>query len=247
MKDSIKITLIISGVIVLLALIGVFIALKFMPVSNTITANGIAAIKVSPDLVSIYFNIETNGSTATIAKDENARITEKFTSALAAEGIAKEKIQTQSYNIYPWQEWENDRMSDKGYKASNQIKIELNSDEISKTGNIIDAGVNAGALISYINFELSTARQNEYKAQALKQAGEDAKIKAEATAAGVGKTLGKLVSVSAQDWQYYPWPIYNSRGGAVMAEAAAAKQATTSINPGEQEVSASVSVVYALR
>jgi uncharacterized protein YggE len=249
MKDSVKITLIICAVMVFLALIGVFIAFKFVPMTNTITANGMATIKVAPDLVSVYFNVETNGSTATIAKDKNSEITDKLTNAIVSLGFNKSIVQTQGYNIYPWQEWENDKMVDKGFKASHQIKIELKSDQMSKVGEVIDAGVNAGALISYINFELSTAKQNEYKALALKSAGEDAQIQAEATAAGVGKSLGRLVSVSTSNFNYYPWPLYNNRGGAVMAEAADAKiaVASVSITPSEQDVSASVSVVYALK
>jgi predicted transposase YbfD/YdcC len=41
---------------------------------------------------------------------------------------------------------------------------------------VIDSGVDAGALLQYINFELSNDKQNEYKAQALREAGEDAKV-----------------------------------------------------------------------
>ena len=91
---------------------------------------------------------------------------------------------------------------------------------------------------------MSTAKQNEYKAQALKEASEDAKIKAEAIASGLGKTVGKLVSVSSNEFNYQPWPLYNSMAGSTAADA---KVATTNIQPGQQDVSASVTVVYALR
>ena len=246
MEKSVKITLIISAVILILALIGVFITLKFAPVTNTVTANGMASIKVAPDLVTVYFNIETNGTTASEAKDKNSEISNKFNAAIVKLGFDESIIQTQGYNIYPWQEWINGKMVDKGYKASNQLKIELSSEDISKAGDVIDAGVDAGALISYINFELSQEKQNEYKAQALKQAGEDARTKAEATAMGLGKTLGKLVSVSTSEFNYYPWSVYSNMGGIMATEVADAKRAT-SITPGNQEVSAQINTVWALK
>ncbi len=109
-------------------------------------------------------------------------------------------------------------------------------------GEVIDAGVDKGAKVSYINFELSIAEQNKYKAQALELATQDAKTKAEAIASGLGKKLGKVVSVSSSDWGYSPWSLYRAD---VMTESAEeAKSAVTDIQPGEQSVTASVSVVY---
>ena len=112
-------------------------------------------------------------------------------------------------------------------------------------GDTIDAGVNAGAGISYINFELSQDLQNRYKAEALKKATYDARVKAEGIASGLRKSLGKVVSVSSSEFKYYPWEVYRNADMAVGAEQA--KQATTSIAPGEQEISGQVSVVFALK
>jgi uncharacterized protein YggE len=113
---------------------------------------------------------------------------------------------------------------------------------------VIDAGVDSGALLSYINFELSSAKQSEYKIAALKEAGVDAKAKAGAIAEGLGKNLGSLVSVSSSDFSYNPWNVYSARAdlsaGMVAEEA---KLSTTNIVPGSQEVSAVINVVYKLR
>jgi uncharacterized protein YggE len=120
----------------------------------------------------------------------------------------------------------------------------MSTSESDKIGTAIDAGVDAGAAISYINFELSPEKQNQYKSEAIKQAAEDARIKAEALANGVDKELGKLVSVSEGSFGYDPWRVYGAVSGA--SDAAMAKEATTEIQPSEQEVSASVTVVYKL-
>jgi uncharacterized protein YggE len=101
-------------------------------------------------------------------------------------------------------------------------------------------------LISTINFELSNDKQNQYKALALKQAGEEARIKADAIAEGVGKKIGNIVSISANEFNYYPWNVYTSSAMGA-SDVAMAKEATTNIAPSTQEVSGSLSVIYKIR
>ncbi|MEM4152751.1 MAG: SIMPL domain-containing protein [Candidatus Pacearchaeota archaeon] len=241
MEKSVQITLIIVVAVLILAALITFLILRKEAPSNTISVQGQSTIKANPDLVIVYFRAETNGSTAQEAKDKNAEIVNKATSALTKIGIPEEKIQTENFNIYPEYDWIDGQQKFKGYKAVHSFKVILETAQIEKTGAVIDAGVDAGALISYINFELSTEKQNEYKAEALKLASQDAKTKAEAIATGLNKKLGKLVSVSDMSFDYYPWPIYRAADVGNVAEA---KEAVTNIKPSEQEISARVSVVY---
>lgn len=250
MESGVKITFIITGTILVLALLGVFMFYQLIPAQytgQTISVNGNSVIKVTPDLVTVYFNVETNGTTAKEAKDANSLVSDELITALVKQGFERADIQTQSFSIYEDQRWENNKMKSYGYKASNQIKVELSTTWADKIGDVIDAGVDAGALLSYINFELSNDKQNEYKAQALKEAGQDAKIKATAIAEGLDKRLGSLVSISTSDWQYSPWNLYTANAGGMREDAIMAKSATTSIQPGTQEVSGYIGVVYKLR
>lgn len=244
METSVKITLIIVlGAIILGALIFSFVG-NVMP-SQTITANGNSQIKAVPDLVSVYFSVQTKAETAEQAKNENAKIVDDVLTALIKQGFERKEITTQNYNIYPEYIWKNNQQQITGYMASHEIKIEFSALSTDKIGKAIDAGVDAGALISYINFELSAQKQNEYKVQALKQASEDARIKAESIASGLGKKLGRVYSVSSSNFDYYPWQIYRNMD--MMAGGLEAKQATTSIQPGEKDINAQVSVVYKIR
>lgn len=241
MEKSVQITLIVVVAVLILAGIGTYLFLQGKTPSNTITVEGQATIKANPDLVTVYFRVETNGSTAQEAKDKNAEIVNKATAALEKIGIPKDKIQTENFNIYPEYDWIDGQQKFKDYKAIHSFKVILETAQIDKVGSVIDAGVDSGAMIDYINFELSTAKQNEYKAEALKQASQDAKTKAEAMALGLGKKLGKLVSVSDMGFDYYPWPIYRAVESGSVAEA---KEAVTNIMPSEKEINARVSVVY---
>jgi uncharacterized protein len=248
MKNSVQITLIISTAIIILALIGIYFMNQQLPSSKTISVTGESTQKVMPDLVGVYFTVETSAKTSQEAKDKNSEIVDKVIADLIKQGIAKENIATENFNIYPDYSWANNKQTLLGYKATHSMKVELSSNQSEKIGNIIDAGVNAGALISYINFELSTEKQNQYKAEALKAAAQDAKIKAESVASGLGKKLGDIVSTSDSSFDYYPWRLYDnmatsSSGGGV----AEAKLAATSIQPGNQDISARISVTYKIK
>jgi hypothetical protein len=250
MEKQVKITLIISvAVLLAICIVGIGIFKLVNPIGGqVITVDGSSTIKVNPDLVTINFNIETNGSDAKTAKDANEVILTKLVDGLISLGFAREDIKTQSLNIYPWQEWNGNKMVDKGYKASHQITVELNTSDASMIAKVIDAGVDSGALLSYINFELSDSKQNEYKAQALKQAGTDARTKAVAIAEGLGMKIGsKPVSVTTSSFNYNPWNVYSNAG--MMRDVAStqeAKLAVTNIVPGDQTVYGNIQVTYKL-
>jgi len=242
--NSVKITGIIVIGIIILALIGLIFFNSLSP-NNTISSNGYSTVKVLPDFVSIYFNVQTYGATSSEASDENAEIVEKMKTSLKKEGFTESEIQTLGFNIYPEYDYKTGSNIIKRYVASHSIKIEIPADEIEKASKVIDIGVGAGAGISYINFEIGDNNQKIYKIHAIKEATEDAKAKAQALAEGVGKNLGNLVSVSSSDFSYYPRTLYSISENGV-ADAAQAK-AATDIQPSEQEVTASVTAVFKLR
>jgi uncharacterized protein YggE len=250
MDNGVKISLIVTGTIIILALLGAFMFYSILPFDlkgNVITVNGQSTVKVNPDLVTVYFNAETNGSTSKEANDANALMVDNIITALVKLGFDREDIQTESLNIWEDNVWENDKYVSHGFKASHRIKVEMSTNQASMIGDVIDAGVNAGALLQWIQFELSSAKQNEYKALALKEAGLDARTKANAIAEGLGQKVGGIVSISTSDWGYNPWNVYTARSGGMMEDALMAKQAATNVQPGTQEVTGYITVRYSLR
>ncbi|MBU0893941.1 MAG: SIMPL domain-containing protein [Nanoarchaeota archaeon] len=245
MDKAVQITLIIVLGIVVLATIGYTAFSSLIPLSNTVTGNGEAIVEVIPDLVKVYFNVETEGDTSQEAKDANAEIVDELIVALVREGFERKDIQTQNFNIYPEYDWRNGNRELYGYRATHSIVVKMSTDESNKIGEAIDTGVDAGAGISYINFELSQEKENEYKAEAIELAAQDARIKAESLAAGLGKELGKLISVSDSNFGYRPWQVYGAVSGA--EDMAVAKEATTEIQPGEQQISARVTAIFKLK
>jgi hypothetical protein len=251
-NNAIAVTAIISGVILLIAILAL-VTIKPVSSGNTVTVQGISEIKAMPDLITVYFSIETKGETSAEATENNSAIMEDLTNALIKEGFAKGDIKTESFNVYPNVYWDGTKQKEDGFKASHSVKIELSIDELDKLGKVVDAGVNAGAGISYINFELTQEAQNKYKAEALGLAAEDAQVKADSVAAGFGKSAGKLVSVQVSDFGYYPWNVYTAKsydsvaGSSSEEDVAMARQVAVNIAPSEQEITASISATFRIK
>ncbi len=209
----------------------------------TVSAQGISTLKVSPDKVSVNVYIEAKNKTAQLAKEMHDKILDETILQLLKIGIDKKDIKTLNFNIYPEYDWQEGKNELKGYIARQDIIIETK--DFNLVADIVDASVSAGALVSYINFELSQEKQNEYKAQALEEASKDATKKAEATARGLGKNIGKLLSVEGEEFNYGPIIYY--RADSAEGSIAEAKQAAINLVPRDLEVSASVKVEYKLR
>jgi hypothetical protein len=242
MDKSVQITsIIVIGVIIL----GIILINSLSPsYKNTISVAGTSTLDVMPDLIGIYFSVDTKGATSKEASDKNAVIVDALIASLTDKGFAREDIQTQSFSVYPEYDWNTGTQRLTGYKASHSLKIKLSANESEKIGNVIDSGIDAGAGVSYINFELSQENQNTYKAEAMKLAAQDATAKASGIAEGLGKSLGKLVSVSTDNYNYYPWLARDFAGATASAEM---KDEATSIVPSEQQISASVTAVFKIR
>jgi len=241
MDKSVQITLIIVLGIVVLGLVSM--NLGTTSTENTIQVQGLSTVKALPDLVGIYFNVDTSGTTSSEAASKNSEIVSNLTSSLEALGFTREQIQTQSYNVYPDYNYQNGQNILKGYKATHSIKVEMPANDSPMIGKVVDAGINSGAGIGYINFELSQGNQNAYKAEAIKLAAQDATTKAQAIADGFDKKLGKLVSTSVDNFGYVPWLAADFSTASGSAEI---KQEATSIQPSEQEISASVTATFKL-
>lgn len=248
MNQIIDKKVLITGIIVIGAIIVALIfsnGFNLSSMDNTISSTGQSTIKVMPDLVNVYFNVQTNALTADEASDKNSEIINKMKSSLKAIGFEEDDLKTQSFNVYPDYNWESGTQKITGYTASHVVSVQVSIEEKEKLGSVIDAGIGAGAGINYINYELTAENQKKYKIDAIKSATQDATEKAEALAEGAGASLGRLVSISTNEFNYYPWMAYAQAdsGGVVKSGA----EIATSITPSEQEISASVTAVFKIR
>jgi len=232
-----------NKIIVAILIIGVILVGGYL-ISGTgavVSAHGQSSLEVIPDEVSVNLYIETKAESAQEAQDANAEIEDAVVIALLRTGLERKDIQLQGYSVYPDYSWEDNSRKENGFVARQQIVVETT--DFDFVSEIVDAAVDNGALVSYINFELSDAKQSEYKKQALELASADAKEKAKSTAAGLGKKLGRLVSVESSDFNYGVGRVYAMED----SESGGAKMAVADLDPQDVNVQASVSVQYRLR
>ena len=246
MDKSVQITLIVVIGVVLLGIVGLSVYQSTNSLGkDTVSVNGVSNIEVSPDLVSIYFTIQTKGTTSKEATDSNNEIYNELKSSLMNSGFTESEIQTQSFNVQPNYIYSNSQRKQDGFLATHSIIIKFPTGDTEKISNAIDSGTNANATISYISFELSPALESTYKAQAIENASKDARTKAEAVASGLNKKVGDLVSVNVDNYVYYPVRTYDAATSS-SSSSAEIKQAAE-ITPSKQTVSASVTAVFKIK
>ncbi len=243
MKSDNKITQIITIGVVLIAVL--FVAkLMFLPenLSNvkTIQSQGTAETTAQPDQAEIYARIEILRDTADLAASESKTKSNAVVDALKAfDGTT---VETTGYNIYKKEDWTQDGPVFKGYVATYSLKV--TTSDFDQVGKIIDAAVNNGAnAIDSVQFTLSKDLEEKVRSEVLKKAGEVARMKAEATAAGLGVKLGEIVSVS--EGGYYAPPFYYAKAVESIAEGRPA--ADLAIEPSTIQVSATINVAYKIK
>jgi uncharacterized protein YggE len=195
-----------------------------------ITVNGTAFVQAVPDRADFSFGVQSTGRTASAALDANSAEMRKVIAALRAAGVAAAEIQTQQVSLSP--RLSDDGESIVGYVAQNSVSAHLR--DLDRAGAVIDAAVAAGANQVY-GPSLTRSNAAELYRNALRASVADARTKAQAIAAAAGVALGPVIGVTETGGAPVP----------VTGKATAAADAAP-IEPGTQEIQASVMVTFAV-
>lgn len=210
-------------------------------VNGTLSVSGTGVASITPDRAELSMGLFTEGFTAKDAVDKNAAIFDDILRALEEQGISRDNIATSWYNIYPVYEYAGSRPILVSYKVEHQISVVVIEEDVDnlgrKVGRVIDAAVGAGANQMYgIQFTVSDEKVEELKDQALASAVRDAARKAQIMTEALQVTIKGVVSISESGGYWPVVPIYRGY----------AESAGTQVLPKMFEVTASVSVVYAI-
>lgn len=204
---------------------------------SAISVSGEANVSVAPDLAQIDAGVANDAKTAKEASDANNAAMGKVLLALKGAGIAEKDYRTSRLSLQP-QYGQNKSTGASpvvGFRASNRVTVKIR--DVTKVAGIIDALVGAGANdIGNISFEVTQA--SKLLDDAREQAVADARRKAEIYAKATGVTLGPPLSVTEGG---APVPLFKAR----MATAPMA--ATAAVAPGEETLSVTVNVSWAIK
>jgi uncharacterized protein len=201
-----------------------------------IVTSGEGQTRVTPDRATVFAGVQTHALTAAVAAADNARRQRAIIDTIKALGIPSAQIGTQNYSVSPEMRYDTNGGNPKvtGYSVTNTVRVELKN--IEQVGKVIDASLAKGANeINGVQFGVSNLA--EVRREAIADAVKNARADAEALAAASGGSVGPLLEISSSGPGYRP--VMSN-----MVVGATAARAPTPIEPGEQTVTASVSVTW---
>ncbi|MDD1742894.1 MAG: SIMPL domain-containing protein [Methanotrichaceae archaeon] len=205
---------------------------------SKLIVQGEGKLSAIPDQVTIVLGVQTRNAKASSAAEENAQLMNQTIEALLASGVDIKDIQTSLYSL-ALETNDDSIQSDKRsvstkpmeFIASNRATIKLNN--VTNAGKVIDAAIKSGSNdVLSISFGLKDPKNQTEKTLIL--AIEDAEHKAQAMASAAGVKLGKILELS-EGYGYV-----SAKDGIAYAAAAP----ITPIQPGELDVTSSVTATY---
>jgi uncharacterized protein YggE len=210
---------------------------------NTVTVGASGTIKVEPDVAYVNVAVQTRAATAKAAQQANAdqfaAVEKTLKDKFAIEG---KDIQTTGFYVQPEYNYtEKDGQKLTGYTSVHQLQITYR--KLTDIGSLLDA-VSASGVNQISGVQFSTEKQDQYELDALKKAMGNAAAKANVLATAGNRKLGSVLNIT--QGAVSPAPIIYSSGYAE-AKSMAPAAASTSVQVGQIEVTANVTVQYQLQ
>ena len=215
--------------------------------NSTISVSGTGIIKTEPNQAKVYLGVETQSGNVTEALEENSLKMQSIIKAIKKLGIPKDSIETTYFSVYPIRDYEKSGEDIIGYRASNEITVELH--DLDKIGAVIEEAMNAGAnKVRRIEFGLTEDKKREVKNEALKEACKDARTKADTIASGLGLKITRIATARESGTYVAPYRTEVFGGEYAMpVPTPAPKAISPPIELKEVKVSATIDITYECR
>jgi uncharacterized protein YggE len=184
--------------------------------------------------------METRAGTANDAAGQNADAMDAVLRAVREARFPGLELETFGYSLRPEYAVASNRTREiVAYTAVNNIRATIS--DVNQVGRVIDTAIGAGAnRVASIQF--SASNTDDARAEALAQAVANARAQASVIAASLGYELGAPLEIRGGSQR--PVPIRSDV--AFMATAELARAAPTPVEAGDQTVTASVTIRFAL-
>jgi uncharacterized protein YggE len=200
-----------------------------------ISVTGEGTVSVRPDIARINLGVEVTAPTVAEARAGAADAMDAVQAALSANGVARDDVRTQYFNIYPQYVYPPDTGQPRitGFTVSNQVVVTVRN--IDTSSDVLDAAIEAGGDAVRVNgISFTVDNPEQYLTQAREQAIANARSRAEVLANAAGVTLGTARTINESTTSFDgPYPAFERAAGA-----------PTPVSPGEQELRVIVSVVF---
>jgi uncharacterized protein len=210
-----------------------------VPAEPHVVTSGQGIVQAIPDRAWISIGAESRASTAREAQRLNTVAMTPIIEKLRAAAIPADAIKTIGYDVqYEW-DFVNNKRVGRGYVARNTVEVRL--DAVERAGEILEIAGSSGATsLGGIRFDVKD--RTKLEREALRLAVADARGKADAIAAGAGRTIERILRIEEQGVSGGPVPMYR-REMAVQAQAAGPPP----IEAGQTELRAQVTMTAILK
>ncbi|MEK6720815.1 MAG: SIMPL domain-containing protein [Chloroflexota bacterium] len=207
------------------------------PAEHTISVSGTGRVVLIPDTADLRLGVTITAKTVKAARATNAASMTAVIASLKKLGIADRDIQTTALSLSAIYDYSSNSNKPRltGYTLTNAVAVTIR--DLDVVGDAIDGALGAGATtLDGVTFRV----ENQVAAEKLArdEAMASAKTKAQTLAAAAGVSITGVASIS-ETVGPVPYPVYyDALRGAALQDVA------TPVQPGSNEVSVTVSVVY---
>jgi hypothetical protein len=204
-----------------------------------VVVSGEGLVQATPDRAWIMVSAESRAPSPREAQRRTADLMRPVFDALRSARVPDEAVRTTGYDLQQEFDFTNGKRVARGYVARNSVEVRV--DDVGRVGELLEAVVNQGATsVSGLRFDMKD--QAKLEREAVRRAVTNARLKAEAAAAGAGRALDRLLRI--QEAGSTPPPVPMPFARAVVAEAGGG---APPVAAGQIEVRAQVTVTFSLK
>lgn len=205
---------------------------------KTITVNAEGQVTVTPDTARINISVVTDGKTADEVQQRNTETMNKVIEYVKGAGVESKDIKTTFYNLYPKYDYIGGRQIPAGFTLTQSAEIKIR--DLKKVGELITGTVAQGAnQVQGVEFFVDDP--DKFRMEARKEAFDKAQAKAKELSKLAGVRLGDVVTFSESSFGQPPIFYEKAYGLGIGGGGAPDTQ------PGSQEITVSVNVVFEIR
>jgi hypothetical protein len=202
--------------------------------ARTVTGNGTGTVTGTPDTMTLQLGVDTRGRTVGDALGKNSDEAAKLVQVLRSAGVDARDIQTSNFSISPVTD--NDGRQVTGYEVTNTMTVTIR--DLAKVGDIVDRSTAVAPDDIVVNgLSFSIDDNSKLVTAARTAAVKQAKDQAAQLASAAGVELGTIQTITETS-EPSPRPLTGARDSATAA---------VPIQPGSQELTVQVSVVYSIK
>jgi len=210
------------------------------PQEPVVVVTGDGLVQATPDRAWITVSSESRAPSPREAQRRTAELMRPVLDSLRKERVPDDAVRTTGYDLQQEFDFTNGKRVSRGYVARNTIEVRV--DDVGRVGELLESVVGQGATtVSGLRFDVKD--QGKLEREAVRRAVAAARQKAEAAAAGAGRTVDRLIRIEESGAARPPVPMPFAR--AVVAAEAGGGPPPVAL--GQIEVRAEVTVTFGLK